>query len=66
MYGNEHTVAKAMSNWYSANGEHSDQSTTGSIRQAVAERLGRDLRPDNSELPPRLQTLIQEFRQQER
>lgn len=45
--------------------EHMDRVTTRSICHAVGERLRQHMRPEMSQLPPRLQTLLDELRRQE-
>ena len=45
--------------------EEIDRNTCRSICDAVGERLQRDLRPDSSNLSPRLQYLLDELRWQD-
>jgi len=74
MYGSEQTITSpetgrntleaAMSD-RNSNQEHLDRATTRSICRAVGERLGQHMRPERSDLPPYLKTLLNELRQLE-
>ena len=45
--------------------EQMDQKTSRSICDAVGERLQKDLRPERSDLSPRLRDLLNELRRQD-
>jgi hypothetical protein len=47
------------------NSEQMDYKTSRSICDAVGERLRQDLRPERSDLSPRLRELLNELRQRE-
>ena len=46
--------------------EQMDYKTSRSICNAVGERLQKDLRPERSDLSPRLRELLNELRRQDR
>jgi hypothetical protein len=48
------------------NEEHIDRATSASICNAIGERLRRNLLPDSTPLPSRLQALLDEMRRQDR
>jgi hypothetical protein len=48
-----------------ANSEQMDYKTSRSICDAVGERLRKDLRPERSDLSPRLRELLNELRRQD-
>lgn len=48
------------------NSEQMDYRTTRSICDAVGERLQQDLRPERSDLSPRLRELLNELRQRDK
>jgi hypothetical protein len=47
------------------NSEQMDYKTSRSICDAVGERLQKDLRPERSDLSPRLRELLNELRQRD-
>ena len=47
------------------NSEQMDTKTSRSICDAVGERLQKDLRPERSDLSPRLRELLNELRQRD-
>jgi hypothetical protein len=47
------------------NSEQMDYKTSRSICDAVGERLRKDLRPERSDLSPRLRELLNELRRQD-
>ncbi len=47
------------------NSEQMDRKTSRSICDAVGERLQKDLRPERSDLSPRLRELLNELRQRD-
>jgi hypothetical protein len=47
------------------NSEQMDYKTSRSICDAVGERLRQDLRPERSDLSPRLRELLNELREQD-
>ena len=49
----------------SDNSEQMDYKTSRSICDAVGERLQKDLRPERSELSPRLRELLNELRRRD-
>jgi hypothetical protein len=49
----------------SDNSEQMDYKTSRSICDAVGERLQKDLRPERSDLSPRLRELLNELRQRD-
>jgi hypothetical protein len=62
---NEREMEPAMSNRINES-EQIDRATSRSICRGVGERLQRDLRPENSELPSHLQCLMDELQRQDR
>lgn len=50
---------------YTDDSEQMDYKTTRSICDAVGERLQKDLRPERSDLSPRLRDLLNELRRQD-
>jgi len=66
MNGNEREAEPAMSDRITESSEQIDRATSRSICRAVGERLQQDLRPENSELPSRLQCLMDELQRQDR
>ena len=55
----------AMIGIQSDNSEQMDYKTSRSICDAVGERLQKDLRPERSDLSPRLRELLNELRRQD-
>jgi hypothetical protein len=51
-----------MNGWTTDSGETIDYKTSRSICDAVGERLQKDLRPERSDLSPRLRELLNELR----
>jgi hypothetical protein len=63
---NECKAEPAMSDRINESSEQIDRATSRTICHAVGERLQRDLRPENSELPSQLRYLMDELQRQDR
>jgi hypothetical protein len=55
-----------MSHRINQSSEQIDRRTTRSICRAVGERLQQDIRPETTELPSHLRSLMDELRRQDR
>ena len=63
---NELKAELAMSDRINESSEQIDRATSRSIYGAVGERLQQDVRPENSELPSHLRSLMDELQWRDR
>jgi hypothetical protein len=63
---NEREAEPAMSDRINESSEQIDHATSRSIWRAVGERLQQDFRPEKSELPSHLRSLMDELQRQDR